>query len=149
MAVGVYGHGEHHGVADIDGVTGIEERQDGSGATAQRSQVFIEHDGPYLPVMQGAELLFTVVALLVVLGGFLFEDAQHLVAPGLVAGGNGSIERIPTGTFVVDDKACFATVEQLAYLVLQGDTPALAKPDVVGGGTFGRGTAVDVDAQRQ
>ena len=147
VAVDIDGLHHHHRVAHDDGVAPRLPGEDGGGTAAQGGEVAAEQFGPHRAPAQGTQLQLTVVAGVLLGGGRKLDDAQHLVAPRLTAGGDGAVETVPAGSLVVDDDAADPVAQALAHEVANGDTAALAEPAVMRCGPLGRGTAENVKAE--
>lgn len=138
------------GVAHHDGVANGNARlpaDDGGGAAAERGEVLLKEHGPHLAALQATQLPLAVVSLVGADGCRQLDDAQHFVAPRLVAASHQVVEAIPAGSLVVNDNLAYAVSQALAHEAAHGLTSVLAQPLVHIGQTFGRSATIDVKAQ--
>ena len=132
---------DHDGVADHNGIAFRMPSHDGGAhgttTTAQWGQVFFEKDGPDGSLVKGTKPHFAGIKITRVRFYFRADDAQDIVAPGLVAGCYQVVELVPTGTKVVQLQGAGHVSQPFLQEGRNGFAAFLPQPHVVVAGAFG------------
>ena len=121
--------------------------QDGTGTAAQGREVVGEQYGPYLAVLQFAKQFLAGVARVRVVVGLHVDDAQHLVAPRLVAGRHALAKGRPPCPLVMHHDVTETAAQMLPHQIPDGVATMATQPAVARGRPFGGCSSVDVETK--